>query len=316
MNSVPLDGQLPAQPVDVEGHPKTADHPAPMLLAYAVSPDYISMMHIPLLAGHSFTVGDSMKSAPVLLVSAATAQHFWPHESAIGKHIKLADAKQWRTIIGIVGDVKHYTLSTGLPSWIPDAFYMPYAQSAREGGDIPAAMTLLVKSDFAPAGLETALSQLAREQDPNIPVGPVERVRDVISSSTSGYRSTMRIFTTFAIAAMLLAAIGIYGLVAYWVSQRTYEIGLRFAIGATREGIARMVLGQGLRITCYGITAGIVAALALTRFLRSLLYGIAATDVATFIAMTALILLVAIIATAAPAWRASRLDPVKSLRLD
>lgn len=316
VNSVPFDGQLPAQPVDVEGHPKIADHPAPMLLGYAVSPNYLSVMHIPLLAGRSFSVADTSRSTPVLLVSAATAKYFWPGENAIGKHIKPTGSNQWRIIIGVVGDVKHYTLSTGLPSWIPGAFYMPYAQSMREDGEIPAAMTLLVKSTLNSSGLASTLLQLAREQDPNVPVGPVERVADLVSGSISAYRSTMRIFSAFAMAAMLLAAIGVYALVAYWVSEKSYEIGLRVAIGATRRRIVSMVLGQGLRVTFSGLALGFVAALALTRFLRSLLYEIAAADIVTFVAITGLILLVAIAATALPAWRASRINPVKSLRLD
>jgi putative ABC transport system permease protein len=124
------------------------------------------------------------------------------------------------------------------------------------------------------------------------------------------------VFISFAAAAILLAAIGIYGLVSYWVTQRTYEIGLRVAIGATRSRVISMVLGQGLRVALYGIAAGVIVALAATRFLASLLYGVGATDPLTFTAVTALVLAVAITATALPAWRASRIDPIVSLRVD
>ena len=137
-----------------------------------------------------------------------------------------------------------------------------------------------------------------------------------MAGSIANFRATIHVFISFAAAAILLAAIGIYGLVSYWVTQRTYEIGLRVAIGATRNRIISMILAQGLRVALYGIVAGVIVALAATRFLASLLYGVGATDPLTFAAVTALVLAVAITATALPAWRASRIDPIKSLRVD
>lgn len=315
-NTVPLNGDLPTLPVDVEGHPKSIDHPAPMLWAGAISPDYLGIMHIPLIAGRNFIPADGPKSDAVLLISASTARHFWPGENPLGKHIKGAGEQQWRTVVGIVGDVHQYTLSKALPNWVAGALYMPYAQSVRGDGQIPAAMTLLVELSSDSALVESELRKLAEDQDPNVPVGQVQRLEDLVSGSISQLRSTIRVFTSFAAAAILLAAIGIYGLVSYWVTQRTYEIGLRVAIGATRQRIISMVLAQSLQVALYGIGAGLIAALVLTRFLASLLYGVAPTDSLTFIAVTALLLAVAISATAFPAWRASRIDPVKSLRVD
>ena len=315
-NAVPLEGELPTVPVDVEDHPKTADHPAPMLWFGAVSPDYLSLMRIPVVAGRDFTRADGANAARVVLISASTAKHFWPRESAVGKHLKTTGEQQWRTVVGVVGDVKQYTLTNGLPAWIAGAVYMPYAQSVREDGQIPAAMTLLVKANVETAQLERELQRLAKDQAPNVPVGPVQPLENAVSGSIAGFRSLMRIFLSFASAALLLAAIGIYGLMSYWVSQRTYEIGLRIAIGATRQRIVSMILAQGLRVSLYGVVAGILAALLLTRFLASLLYGVAATDIATFAAVTLLVFLVAILATAFPAWRATRIDPIKSLRAE
>jgi ABC-type antimicrobial peptide transport system permease subunit len=193
---------------------------------------------------------------------------------------------------------------------------MPYMQSVREDGQIPAAMTLLVKVRFDSERLRSAIRSLAEEQDPNAPVGQVQPLEEVVSDSISNFSSTIRVFVSFAGAAILLAAIGIYGLVSYWVTQRTYEIGVRVAVGASRQRILSMILAQGLRVALYGIAAGVITALALTRFLASLLYGIAATDLLTFTAVTVLILGVATAAIAFPAWRASCIDPVKSLRAD
>lgn len=315
-NSVPLDGELPTLAVDVEGHPKSVDHPDPMFWAGAISPNYVRMMRIPLLAGREFTDADGAGSAGVLLISASAARRFWPGENPIGKHIKDAGEKQWRTVVGVVGDVRQYSLSRDLPDWIAGALYMPYAQSVREDGLIPAAMTLLVKARVDSERLRSAIRNLVEEQDPNAPVSQVQPLEEVVSRSISNFSSTIRVFISFAGAAILLAAIGIYGLVSYWVTQRTYEIGVRVAVGATRQRIVSMILAQGLRVALYGIAAGVIAALALTRFLASLLYGVAATDLPTFTAVTVFILGVAATASAFPAWRAARIDPVKSLRAE
>ncbi len=313
-NCVPLDGELPTIPVDVEGHPKTVDHPAPMLWLGAVSSGYFHILDIPLLAGRYFTSADGASSAGVALISASTARRFWPRENAVGKHIKSSNSQHWRTIVGVVADVRQYSLAKGLPDWVSGTVYLPYSQSEKEDGQIPAAMTLLVKPHIDTARLRNDIRQLAEDQDPNVPVGRVLPLEDVVASSISDFRSTMRVFLSFAGAALLLAVIGIYGLMSYWVGQRTYEIGLRVAIGATPRRILSMILAQGLRVSVYGVVGGILAALVLTRFLASLLYGVAATDILTFTAVTLLVLSVTVIATALPAWRATRIDPVKSLR--
>lgn len=315
-NTIPLDAEQPDLAVDVEGHPKSVDHPAPMFWSGAVSARYIRMLRIPLLAGRDLTDADGAKSAAVLLISASTARHFWAGENPIGRHIKATGERQWRTVVGVVGDVRQYSLSKAMPDWIPGAIYMPYAQAVREDGQIPAAMTLLVKTRANTDGAAREIRTLAQDQDPNVPIGQVQPLEEVVAGSIANFRATIRVFISFAAAAILLAAIGIYGLVSYWVMQRTYEIGLRVAIGATRSRIVSMILAQGLRVALYGIAAGVIAALAATRFLASLLYGVGATDPSTFAAVTVLVLGVAITATAVPAWRASRIDPIKLLRLD
>jgi putative ABC transport system permease protein len=315
-NTVPLDGYRPTVPVDVEGHPKTVDHPSPLLWLIAASPSYVDILRVPLLAGRKFTEADGAMSAGVLLITATAARNFWPGENPIGKHIKVAGEQKWRTVVGVVADVRQSSLSQDLPNWIPGAMYMPYAQSAREDGQIIAAMTLLVKTRDDSALLAREIRSLAKDQNPSAPVGQVQPMEEIVSGSISDFRSTIGVFISFAGAAILLAAIGIYGLVSYWVTQRTFEIGVRVAMGATRQRIVVMILGQGLRVALYGIGAGVVAAFAVTRFLAGLLYGVGATDPLTFAAVTALVLGVAITATAFPAWRAARIDPVTSLRVD
>src|ERR1700722_1055545 len=314
--SVPLDGQVPTIPVDIEGQPKTTDHPAPMLWLGAVSPNYLRMMHIPLLAGRYLNRSDGPNSAGVVVIPASTAKHFWPMESAIGKHIKPTESKEWRTVVGIVGDVHHYTLSSALPKWVAGVIYLPYSQAVRENGEIPAVMTLVAKVEKDNSYTRAEIRELAESQDPTVPVGRVESLEETSSESIADFRSMMQVFLSFAGAAIILAAVGIYGLMSYWVSQRTYEIGLRVAIGATRTRIVFMVLAQGLRVSVYGVIAGIVTASLLTQFLASMLYGVQETDALMFALVTSLVLAVAVLATAYPAWRAARIDPIRSLRAD
>jgi predicted permease len=315
-NSIPLDGRLPTIVVDVEGHPKTAEHPAPLLLFAAVSPEYFRLLRVPLLGGRYLSRSDGPQSAGVAVISASTAKHFWPNGSAIGKHIKSTASPNWLTVVGVVGDVHHSTLSEGLPSFIPGALYMPYPQSTLQDGQIPASMTLLTRAGADNGVTRSAMRQVAGEQGPNVPVGPVESLEDIVSGSIAGFRATMRVFLGFAATAILLAAVGIYGLMSYWVSQRTYEIGLRVAMGATRRGVLSMILAQGMKVALYGVAAGTAAALLVTRFLAALLYGVAATDALTFALGIALVLGVAVLATAFPALRAARIDPLKSLRAE
>jgi predicted permease len=320
VNTLPLDGELPTVPVDVEDHPKSADYPAPMLWAGAVSPQYLRIMHIPLLSGRQFTEADGVQAAKVLIITPATARRFWPGQNPIGKHIKSASESEWRTVIGVAGDVRQYSLAANLPDWVGGAMYMPYAQSTLgsvQGKEqIPVAMHLLLKARIDSPELRHEIRNLAEDQAPNAPVGAVRPLDEVVAESIGDFRSMIRVFTGFAGTAILLAAIGIYGLVSYWVTQRSYEIGVRMAIGASRQRIVSMVFAQSLRVALYGIGAGILGALACTRFLASLLYGVSATDPAIFAAVTALLLAIAVTATALPAWRAARINPIQSLRND
>jgi hypothetical protein len=287
-----------------------------MLWLGAVSTNYLQMMHIPLLAGRYLNRSDGANSAGVVVIPASTAKHFWPTESAIGKHIKPTESKEWRTVVGIVGDVHHYSLSSALPKWVAGVIYLPYSQAVRENGEIPAAMTLVAKVEKDNSYTRAEIRELAESQDPTVPVGRVESLEETSSESIADFRSMMQVFLSFAGAAIVLAAVGIYGLMSYWVSQRTYEIGLRVAIGATRTRIVFMVLAQGLRVSVYGVIAGIVTASLLTQFLASMLYGVQETDALTFALVTRLVLAVAVLATAYPAWRAARIDPIRSLRAD
>jgi predicted permease len=315
-NSVPLDGTLPVLAVDVEDHPKTAERPAPLFWLGAVSPDYLRLMQVPLLAGRGFSDADGPEAERVVLISARTAQRYWPGQDAIGKHVRSAGESGWRRVVGVVGDVRQFHLSQDLPDSVPGAMYMPYAQAVRDDGQIPAAMNLLIRADAPSARIERDVLALARAQGPEIPVSPLRSLGAIVAGSIADFRATIRVFVSFAGVALGLAAIGIYGLLSHWVAQRTYEIGVRSALGATKRRIAWMIVSEGLRLTGYGTAVGAVAALGLTRFLSGLLHGVQPHDPLTLVSVIAFVFTVAACAAVPPAWRAAGIDPIRALRVD
>jgi predicted permease len=316
VNSVPINGDLPAFPTDVQDHPRTAEFPSPVLWAGAITPDYLRLMQIPLLAGRRFNEGDGPDASPVILISASTARRFWPGESPLGKHIKRSSETRWRTIVGVVGDVQQVSLAGHPVDWLAGALYMPYAQAAAADGRIPGVMNLVVKTSGRADQIAVEVRRIAVDADPNIPVGKVQELTGIVEGSISGFRSTMWVFLAFASVALGLAAIGLYGLMSYAVSQRTYEISVRMAIGAQRSAVVALILNQALRITVAGIAAGIVGAVLLTRFLSGLLFRVTATDPLTFVGVSIVLLLVSAAAGSIPAWRAARINPIRTLRAE
>ncbi|HEX4230959.1 MAG TPA: ABC transporter permease [Bryobacteraceae bacterium] len=316
VNTVPLDGMLPAIPADVEDHPKTADFPAPMLWTGAITPNYLRLMQIPLLSGRGFTNADTANAAPVILITTSTAERFWPGVSPIGKHIKSVAEKQWRTIVGVVADVRQFDLAKHSPSSISGAIYMPYAQSIQGDNRIPAVMDLLVKTTGNAEQTGADIRRIVADASPDIPVGKIIALQQIVGASIAGVRSTIFIFLSFAAAALILAAVGIYGLMSYSVSQRTYEISLRIAIGATSSRIVGLILAQSVRVTLIGILAGLGASLLLGRLLSGLLSGVSATDPIVLIGVCLFLIIVSIAATSIPAWRAAHIDPMRILRAE
>jgi putative ABC transport system permease protein len=317
VNAVPLSTDVPAVVVDLEGHPRNPSETlAPVPWAGAITPDYFRMMRIPLLAGRSFSQADGLKAPGVVLVSASTARRYWPNENPIGKHIKTVWESQWRTVVGVVADVRQYDLANHTPDWIKGTIYMPYPQAQDLTEQIPATMNLLFRTTADSGRVAMEVRQLVASVNPNVPVGEVRAMETVVSASTSQPRSIMWLFVAFAGSALILAAIGVYGVVSFSAAQRTYEIGVRVALGATRSSVFSMVLGQGLRLVLTGLAVGVVASLLLTRMLTSLLYGVAATDPLTFLGVGVLLIATAALAGFLPARRASRIDPLTALRVD
>jgi len=316
-NTVPLAGNIPAIPVVVEGHPYVpAEHVAPMFWAGAITPTYFRLMRIPILAGRAFTDSDGEKSSRVIIVSAAMARRYWPDQNPIGKHIRPVFESQWRTVVGVAGDVRQYDMANHSPDFIHGALYMPYAQSVNNERQLSASMTLIVRTGAGPAGVPDRIRELVKDLNPNVPVSEMRTMESLVNDSTQPSRSMMWLFVSFAGAALVLAAIGTYGVVSYSVAQRTFEIGMRVTLGASRRSIFGLVLGQSLRLVIVGLVAGVAASLALTRMLSAFLYGTAPTDPVTLGIVCGVLVAVAFLAGFFPAQRAARVDPLTALRVE
>jgi predicted permease len=317
VNVLPLDGRIDAFAADVEDHPRNPSDPAPVLFETLITPNYLHVMSIPLLRGRALAPADYAPDAvSVALVTASTAEKYWPKQNPIGKHVRRTFVKDWTTIVGVVGDVHEENLAERFPDFIDGAIYAPYGVHQASGRPRPKDLTLVLRVSNNHMNYAQTLQQIVAGLNPEAPVSEVETLRGVVTKSASEPRSTVLLFAVFAALALTLAAIGIYGVISYSVTQRRPEIGMRMALGAQWQDIVRMVVGHGARLALIGIAIGIAVAFALTRLMKSLLFGVSATDPITFIAVSVLLILVAVAACYIPARRAMRVDPMVALRHD
>jgi predicted permease len=291
-------------PYLADGQPAVPMGQRPLATWNAISPEYFKTLGIPLIHGRDFTWADDEKAPRRVIVSQSLARRWWPNDDAVGKHIIYARRQVDAEIVGVAGDVK----SRGLDSEPGMVFYTPYPQFAW------ANMSISLRT----AGDPLELSRSARAQisalDRDLPVVNIQSVEDVVGNTLSQRRQTMYLIAGFALIALLLAVVGLYGVMAYSVVQRTTEIGIRQAIGAQRSDILRMVLSQGVRLSLAGIAAGTVVAVLATRLISGMLFHVSATDPVTFAAIAILFLIVALAASCIPAFRATRVDPLEALR--
>lgn len=306
---VPFSGNHSRADITIEGQPVPALGAFPHPDYHSVSPEYLSAMSIPLLQGRTFTDADTESSPAVGLINATLARRYWPNDDAIGKRFIFGHPRagaKWITIVGVVGDTKLYGLANPLKIEI----YLPYRQ--RVNSD----MTLLVRSAADPAGLAAAVKSTIASVDKDQPIFALETMQQLVNDSVSTRHATLVLLEIFSALAIVLATIGIYGVMAYTVALRTHEIGVRMAIGAQRSDVLRMVLRQGLKLALLGVGIGLAAALALTRLLSSLLFSVSASDPLTYAAVAGLLVLVALVACCFPALRAMRVDPIIALRYE
>jgi predicted permease len=316
-NTVPLSAGIPASAVKIEGFPYVpAERAAPMFWTGTITPEYFRLMGIPILQGRAFQTGDSEKSEPVIVVSAATARRYWPHENAIGKHVSLVWEDRWWTVVGVAGDVRQFDLADHSPDYIRGAMYMPYAQAEDTDRQLPAVMDLILRTNGEPTRVIAGIRGLMRQLNANVPLDQIRTMVSRVNESTEQWRSMTWLFISFAAVALVLAAVGAYGVVSYSTAQRTFEIGVRVALGAARRSIFGLVLGQSLCLVLAGLALGLASSLVLTRLMATFLYGTAPTDTLTLIVVCGVLVAVALVAGFVPARRAASIDPVVALRAD
>ena len=315
VNGLPLSGGVFPFPVEAEGSPIASGTVPPTATQYIVTPEYFSTMQIPIVRGRMFDLQDQSQSAGVVIVSTSMAHHFWPGQDAVGKHLRPVWQPQWRTIIGVVDDVKSYAVGDA-PSWAPEwAVYIPYTQSGTYGeNNFPSTMTLVVRTEEAPSYYTGVLHSALTGIDATVPMSNVRTMEDVLSTAVSAPKSIMSLLIGFAAIALVLGIVGIYGVLSFSVRSRAAELGVRVALGAQPKDLAFMVIRQAMSLTLVGVIIGLAGAALLMQVLRGMLFGVAPLDPATFIIAPVLMLVAALIASYIPARRASSLDPIKVLR--
>ena len=278
----------------------------PVIAVRQVTPGYFQTIRTPLLSGRVFTDQDSATSQPVAIVNQEVANRYWPNQDPLGKHLANSRDQIQRVVVGVVANVRFNTLT----SPIVDEMYLPLPQNPG------ATATLIVRSQSEPQALVAAVRQELGKIDSNLAITGIQSLDDVLALSVAQPRLVMQFVGIFAGFALLLSAIGIYAVMAYTVSQRKRELGIRMALGAQRWHILRLVIRHGMVLALVGVVGGIVISLALTRLLAALLFDIRATDPLVFSAAACLLVITALLACCLPAWRASRLNPMMVLRYD
>jgi putative ABC transport system permease protein len=308
-DSLPPDRQGDADTFVIDGQALPSGEMNPIVSEPTVSPDYFRALGIPLVKGRYFTEYDRSDSAPVAIVSEGFVRRFFSGQEAVGKRIKQSgpgNGDKWMEIVGVVGNVKYL----GLTIDTDPAYYMPFAQTYGPR------MYLIVRSSGGTVGLRAALRRDIQSIDPGVTLAQIGTMEQALNLSVSQPRFDTMLLVLFAGIAMLLAAVGIYGLIAYSVAQRTHEIGVRMALGAATGDVIRMIAGQAALLTAIGIVIGLGGAFALTRLLEALLFGVGVTDALTFAAAPLGMMLVVLVATFVPAIRATRISPVVALRYE
>jgi putative ABC transport system permease protein len=300
---LPLAGTNSDSSFAIEGRPSNKNSPTPDEERREISPNYFRALGTPLIRGRVFTDADNADAPLVIIVNQTFAKKFWPNEDALGKRIvmgSMSDDPKWITIVGIVGDMRHF----GLDVDPRPEMYVPFAQSAYF------TTIYVVRSNQDPRTLVPAIQREIQAIDPALPLANVRTFENVIGDSVAPRRLSVVLLGVFAGVAVLLASVGIYGVMSFLVVQRTHEIGVRMALGAQRSDVLKLVLGRSLKLISAGTIIGLIVALMSTHTLRALLYSVSAFDAATFALVTILLGAIALAASYLTAMRATRADPM------
>jgi putative ABC transport system permease protein len=309
VSALPIDRSNWNSPFTASDKPAPPRATTPSAAFTIVTPNYFETMGTPLLDGRTFGDADNATAPRVVVINESLARRTWPGENPIGRRLKQGWPEMttpWREVIGVVGDVKFEGLAENTPLQV----YMPLAQEPTPD------LAIAVRTAVPPASVQASIETAIRAVDRDLPIFTVRTMERVIDTSVGRERMSVLVLSVFAFVALVLASVGLYGLVAHSVTERTHEIGVRMALGANPRDVIALVVGEGLSMAVAGVVVGLAGSLALAQSIRTLLFGVAPTDPPTFAAVTALLLGVATIACSLPAWRATRLDPTEALRAE
>jgi putative ABC transport system permease protein len=306
---LPLSDNFDGRGILVEDHPKPRGEEITVDL-YIASPGYLRAMEIPLVKGRAITEQDTRDSARIALINSTMAAQLWPNEDPLGKRIKFPGSEKnpqpWRTVVGVVKDVSQYALDQKPPMQI----YVPHAQ-------FPTGFsTIVVKTENEPTAMTGAIRHEIQAVDKDQAIFKVTTLEQLMGQSILIRKFFMLLLLVFATLALVLAAVGIYGVMSYVASQRTHEIGIRMALGAQASDVLKLIIGNGMVLAMIGVAAGLAGSFALTRLLAGLLFGVSATDAVTFTLVSLALIAVALFACYIPARRATKVDPLVALRYE
>ena len=312
-NTPPLGGRVTKRSLTFPG--LTPPTQQPLVWLNVVTPDYFRVMSIPLVRGRPFSSADTSGNPPVAIVSAATAERFWPGEDPIGKQVQFVGERTWHTVVGIAADVRAFDLHNDVPSWMRGTLYVPFSPRATlEDGRIPSEMTIAVSTTAEPGQIGTLLRRSLAAVNQDVPISEVQTLGTSVSDAISTRASLALIVVAFAGLALVLGMIGIYGVLSFLVSKRTREIGIRLALGARRSDVLWSVMREGIMFASTGIALGLAAAVAAARVLAGELYGVSPLDPATYAGVAVVMMVVTLLACGIPTYRATRVDPLIALR--
>ena len=319
INHLPLAGDVWGIPFFIEGRAEPEPGEEPHGAYRVILPQYFRTMNVAMLEGREFSDADNDRSPKVAIVNQYLANHYWPGESAIGKRISvgMGGPKEWLTVVGVVSNVVRHEWTDQ-----PDSeYYVPLLQSplylnSKSGGGFSSYITAVVRTGADAAGMTSAVESAIRSLDRTVTLSEIETMEDVVADTNAQPRFYLYLLAAFAGVALVLAAVGIYGVMSHSVSRRTHEMAVRMALGAQPGAVMRMVVGESMLLAVVGGTAGVAGALALTPLMKTLLYGVRASDPATFAAVAGLLGLVALLASYIPARRATKVDPMVALRYE
>ncbi|HEU4435174.1 MAG TPA: ABC transporter permease, partial [Pyrinomonadaceae bacterium] len=308
-STLPLSGNNWGRSLTIEGYPVMSVGQAPIIQHTLATPGYFQTLGITLIAGRDFTDADTAGSPKVTIVDERLARHYWPNDSPVGKRIRFGppeDNEPWHTIVGVVRTVRHQRMQEDTR----ESVYLPYRQ-------IPInELTLVARTTADPHELTAAVRRAVAQIDRDQPVSQIATMEEVVAESIWQPRLYATLFAVFAGGALILALIGIYGVMAFLVQTRTHEIGVRMALGATARDVFKLIVGRGMKLTVFGVIIGVAGAIGLTRLMHSLLFNTSATDPFTFIGISILLSLAAFFACYIPARRAAKVDTLIALRYE